>query len=116
MRATSLIVNANSLLSERGSIAIPQAPAAIWLLKKRHHNIRNLMILSNHFGLVSHAKEKAVGDSQANPRSAKAALWWSAAAGAKQQNTTRAMPRGDAATSAATVPTAIRAAWSGGKR
>src|SRR5579862_7142321 len=116
MRATSLIVNANSLLSERGSIAIPQGPAAIWLLKKRQHNIRNLMILSSHFGRVSHAGKKATGSSQANPRSAKAALWWAAAAGAKQQNTTRAMPRGDPANSAATVPTAMRAAWSGGKR
>jgi hypothetical protein len=29
---------------------------------------------------------------------------------AKQQNTTRSMPRGDAANSAATVPTAMRAA------
>jgi hypothetical protein len=62
-------------LSERGSITIPRGPAAIWLLKKRQHNIRNLMILSNHFGLVSHARQKVAGDSQANPRSAKAALW-----------------------------------------
>ena len=116
MRATSLIVKANSLLSERGSIAIPQGPAAIWLLKKRQRNIRSLMILSSHFGLVSHARKTAAGNSQANPKSAKAVLWWSAAAGAKQQNTTRAMPRGDPANSAATVPTAIRAAWSGGKR
>src|ERR1700684_579166 len=105
MRATSLIVKANSLFSERGSIAIPQGPAAIWLLKKRHHNMRNLMILSSHFGQGSHARKKAAGSAQTNPRSTKAALWWSAAAGAKQQNLTRAIPRGDAANTAATVPT-----------
>src|SRR4029077_14403229 len=49
MRATSLIVKANSLLSERGSMAISGA-AAMWLLKERQHNMRDLMLLSSLFG------------------------------------------------------------------
>jgi hypothetical protein len=43
-----LIVKANSLLSERGSMAI-SGPAAICLLKGRSHNISDLMILSSRF-------------------------------------------------------------------
>jgi hypothetical protein len=43
-------------------------------------------------------------------------LWCSALSGEKQQNTTRLMPRGRAAISDATVPTAMRAARSAGKR
>ena len=52
----------------------------------------------------------------ANPNSANASLWCSALSGAKQQKTTRVMPRGQPAISDATVPTAIRAARSAGKR
>src|SRR3984893_17303610 len=69
----------------------------MWLLMERHHTIRNLMILSSRF----EARRASDEVRQAKPKSAKAALWWSAAACAKQQNTTRAMPRGDAAHAAA---------------
>ncbi len=51
-----------------------------------------------------------------NPNSAKALLWCSALSGEKQQKMTRLMPRALAASSDATVPTAMRAASSPGKR
>src|ERR1043166_5288393 len=59
-------------------------------------------------------RECGDGD-QARPSPANASLWWPAASSEKQQNTTRAKPRGLAATSDATAPTAMRAARSAGK-
>jgi hypothetical protein len=58
------------------------------------------------------ARQKAY----ASPSATKASRWCSAASGEKQQNTTRSMPRGCGPISPATVPTAMRAARSGGKR
>src|SRR5215510_9065125 len=52
----------------------------------------------------------------ASPIASKVSRWWIADSSEKQQNTTRTMPRGAAATSDATVPTATRAARSAGKR
>jgi hypothetical protein len=51
-----------------------------------------------------------------NSSSEKALRWWSAESGEKQQNTMRLRPRGALAISEATVPTAMRAARSGGNR
>ena len=52
---------------------------------------------------------------QPKPNAANASGWCAAASGEKQQNTTRCMP-GAPAISAATAPTAMRAARSGGNR
>src|SRR5579862_2906218 len=67
MRATSLIVKASSLLSERGSMAISE-PAAIWLLKEGCHNISDLMLLSSHFWVWPSLTCRPVGGPSDQPQ------------------------------------------------